>query len=54
MYSFSPQASEKWRFRLKKSLPLGRTAQTPFAITRLSIYYQTQGEIEAVDPDITP
>ena len=54
-YSFSPVASEKWKLRIRV---IPSPANPPFTETnslmihRMRVYYQTQGEIEASNPDL--
>lgn len=51
VFSFTPTASEKWQFRILVSDPPPQGIHG-LAIHRMRVYYQTQGEIEAVNPDL--
>lgn len=54
-FYFAPYAGEKWRIRLRgTNLESQSTDFLGFHLHRMNVYYQTQGEIESVDPDITP
>lgn len=51
MYDFGPDVSEAWKIKISLAVNNNALGQG-LLLGRMRVYYQTQGEIEAVNPDL--
>jgi len=52
VFSFAPKAGEAWKLALSRTGSNSSVTARGLSVRRMKIYYQTQGEIEAVNPDL--